>query len=211
MNKKKVGAILMILGSLLLVAAILIAVYNYSLQRKAERASKEILAELRENYSFPKINEQIVLKKTAEPEKPFDNPYTPLEETAVVDNEKYIGILQIPSLKIELPVTKDFSYDSLKKSPCRYSGSASEKNLVICAHNYSSHFGGLNKLLNGDEIRFIGFNGNVYVYSVSGIEQIKPSDISAVTDDNFELTLFTCNLSGNARVAVKCELIGSFF
>ena len=204
MKRKRVGAILMILGTLLLAAAIAFAVYNYSLQKKAEKASEEIIAELRKEYSFPKMNEKINPVSSDEPEKPFESKYKPEEITAEADGEEYIGVLQIPSLEIELPVAKEFSYSLLKKTPCRYSGTANEKNLVICAHNYASHFGGLSKLVNDDEIRFIDFEGNVHIYAVSAVEQIKPTDISAVTDDNFELTLFTCNLSGNARLAVKC-------
>ena len=58
-----------------------------------------------------------------------------------LDNASCIGTLKIPALHLELPVLSEWSYPLLRKAPCRYAGSAYKGNLVIAAHNYSSHFG----------------------------------------------------------------------
>lgn len=52
----------------------------------------------------------------------------------------WIGELEIPSLQLTLPVADPWSYPSLKKAPCRYTGSAEENSLIIAAHNYKSAF-----------------------------------------------------------------------
>ena len=65
-----------------------------------------------------------------------------------------IGILEIPALDLELPVISSWSYSSLRLAPCRYSGSAYKGDLVIAAHNYQSHFGGLRTLPEGSEVFF---------------------------------------------------------
>lgn len=210
MEKKRIGVVLMILGLLLLIAAISVAVYNYRLQKTAQRYSDEIVKQFREMYNFPEIDEKITTTKEIESTKKSGEIYEKTiskEKTSLLNGDSYIGIIQIVSLDVELPVAESFSYDKLKKTPCRYSGTVSEGNLVICAHNYASHFGGFNKLVNGDIIRSIDFEGNVYTYSVASIEQIEPTNIDAVNDEDYALVLFTCNISGNARIIVKCDLI----
>ena len=84
----------------------------------------------------------------------------------VINDLEYIGYIVIPSLDLNLPVSKNFSYSSLKKTPALYYGSVKNNNLVICGHSYKSHFGYLYKLKKGDEIIFIDVNNNKYTYKV---------------------------------------------
>lgn len=60
-----------------------------------------------------------------------------------IEGEDYIGILEIPSLEIVLPVMAEWSDSNLKIAPCRYHGSAYSGDLVIAGHNYRTHFGAL--------------------------------------------------------------------
>ena len=46
-----------------------------------------------------------------------------------------------------MPVLIDWSYAKLKKAPCHYYGTYYEKDFVIAAHNYKSHFGRLSELI----------------------------------------------------------------
>ena len=39
------------------------------------------------------------------------------EDEIVIDDLKYIGYIVIPTLDLNLPISKEFSYSSLKKSP----------------------------------------------------------------------------------------------
>ncbi|MBE6840858.1 MAG: sortase [Ruminococcus sp.] len=214
MKRKKIGIILIAVGAVMLIIAAAIAGYNISLQSKAEKASDEIVSEIRQIYNIPALDEEIPIKNEndmpdfeamTESALP-DAVISTLEDkkTVSIKNSTYTGVLQIIPLGIELPVAEKFSYAGLKSTPCRYIGTAEDKNLVICAHNYSSHFGGINKLVNGDVIRFIGFDNTVHSYSVESIEVIAPTDIEAVKTDDYALTLFTCTLGGEARVVVKC-------
>ena len=41
-----------------------------------------------------------------------------------LDGEQYIGVLELPTLSLTLPVQSQWSYPALKVSPCRYAGSA---------------------------------------------------------------------------------------
>ena len=91
-----------------------------------------------------------------------------------IDGQDYIGVLAIPGLELKLPVISEWSYPRLKIAPCRYAGSAYTGDLIISAHNYSSHFGKLNHLRVGDTMTFTDIDGNVFHYKVMEIYTLKP-------------------------------------
>lgn len=116
-----------------------------------------------------------------------------------------IGILEIPALDLELPVISSWSYSSLRLAPCRYSGSAYKGDLVIAAHNYQSHFGGLRTLPEGSEVFFTDAVGNRFSYYVAVTEALTPWSVDDMTSGEWPLTLFTCTLDSQNRVTVRCE------
>ena len=125
----------------------------------------------------------------------------------VINDLEYIGYIVIPSLDLNLPVSKNFSYSSLKKTPALYYGSVKNNNLVICGHSYKSHFGYLYKLKKGDEIIFIDVNNNKYIYKVELVEELESTDIKEMIESDFDLTLYTCTKDGLRRVTVRCNRI----
>lgn len=125
----------------------------------------------------------------------------------VINDLEYIGYIVIPSLDLNLPVSKNFSYSSLKKTPALYYGSVKNNNLVICGHSYKSHFGYLYKLKKGDEIIFIDVNNNKYTYKVELVEELESTDIKDMIESDFDLTLYTCTKDGLRRVTVRCNRI----
>ena len=127
--------------------------------------------------------------------------------TMEIDGRQYVGVLEIPTLSLTLPIIGKWSYASLKLAPCIYSGTAYLKNMVIAGHNYDSHFGGLKNLRYGDSITFTDFDGNVFLYKVRDIETVKGTDIEGMLDGDWALSLFTCTLSGQMRITVRCECV----
>jgi len=125
----------------------------------------------------------------------------------VINDLEYIGYIVIPSLDLNLPVSKNFSYSSLKKTPALYYGSVKNNNLVICGHSYKSHFGYLYKLKKGDEIIFIDVNNNKYTYKVELVEELESTDVKEMIESDFDLTLYTCTKDGLRRVTVRCNRI----
>jgi len=133
------------------------------------------------------------------------NPEIPMPEVEY-EGRTYIGVLNIPALKLELPVISQWSYPSLKIAPCRYEGSAYLNNLVIAAHNYAAHFGKLKKLSPGDGVSFTDMDGNVFRYQVEAIETLAPTAIEEMTSGEYDLTLFTCTPGGKCRLTVRCKM-----
>jgi sortase A len=128
----------------------------------------------------------------------------PKQEVQGID---YIATLKIPALELDLPIISDWSYPNLKLAPCRYSGTAYLDNLVIAAHNYKSHFGNLKSLIPGDMVILTDMDGNEFRYEVAAIETLQPTAIEDMTSGDYALTLFTCTLSGSARVTVRCDRV----
>lgn len=207
-KKNRIGNILKGAGLILVTAAVLLLVYNLWDGHRARESEEAILAEyLQENKkasespdASDKEDEQNIPDYILNPD--MDMPEYTLKSLGDV---ACIGILEIPALNLELPVISSWSYSSLRLAPCRYSGSAYKGNLVIAAHNYQSHFGGLRTLPEGSEVFFTDAVGNRFSYYVAVTEALTPWRVDDMTSGEWPLTLFTCTLDSQNRVTVRCE------
>ena len=59
----------------------------------------------------------------------------------------------------------------------------------------------------GDPIDFTDVTGTVYHYQVIQTEILPDTAVEEMEQGNWDLTLFTCTLSGTQRVTVRCERI----
>ena len=206
----KRGKICTGIGLLLLAAALFLTGYNLWSDAKAGRTADTVLEQLepeledKKDISLPALPSGESLEEVYIPDYIL-NPEMemPVEE---IDGQKYIGVLRIPALSLELPVIREWSYPSLQIAPCRYAGSAYLNNMIIAAHNYYSHFGYLRNLSQGDEITFTDMDGNEFRYEVAELETLSPFAIEEMTSGDWDLTLFTCTVGGQSRVTVRCEL-----
>lgn len=124
--------------------------------------------------------------------------------TIEVDGQPYLGILSLPQLNLELPVAALYSDAKLRETPCVFTGNLSEGNLVIAAHNYTAHFAAIDQLQPGDEITLLDGSATLHTFSVIGQEIIDGSDVDALYDGDWDLTLFTCLYGDNSkRVVVR--------
>ena len=207
-KKNRIGNILKGAGLILVTAAVLLLVYNLWDGHRARESEEAILAEyLQENKkasespdASDKEDEQNIPDYLLNPD--MDMPEYTLKSLGDV---ACIGILEIPALDLELPVISSWSYSSLRQPPCRYSGSAYKGDLVIAAHNYQSHFGGLRTLPEGSEVFFTDAVGNRFSYYVAVTEALTPWSVDDMTSGEWPLTLFTCTLDSQNRVTVRCE------
>lgn len=186
---KKSGVILISLGAVLILAALLLLLYNRSEDRRAGQEAESLLEDVRSSMAA---------------NADLDPQEEPVEEITY----DYAGVIAIPDLSLELPVIDQWSYARLKVAPCRQSGAAADGDLVIAAHNYKSHFGYLDRLEPGASVIFTDMEGTVYRYAVEEIRQLEPEDVedvSSVFSSEYPLVLYTCTPGGKARVAVFCR------
>lgn len=180
----KISKRLLIIGIFLILLAVILCIYFEWEEVYSRRKSIETM--------------KILLEETSDSNN---------SDTILIDGSQYIGYLSIPSLELDLPITKEYSYASLNKTPSVYYGSILNNNLVICGHSYKSHFGNLHKLKKEDTIIITDVNNNKYTYQVELIETLSSTDVKEMIESEFDLTLYTCTKDGLKRVTVRCNKI----
>lgn len=199
-RKKRIGAKLLVaLGLLLVAAAVGLAAYNVHEDRRAEAASAQVIDQLIASMGKAADAAGAV---AAAPLATDDMP------TVIIDGRSYVGMLQIPSLGLELPVLAEWSDEGAEVAPCRYSGSVYAGSLVVAGHNYVSHFGNLHRLQYGAEVVFVDVRGNAFAYQVASIEELGATAVRDMTESEWPLTLFTCDFSGVNRATMRCAEAG---
>ena len=189
------------IGKLCFICALLLYVFNICDSFMQDQSQKQILAQyIQENTRQQDTSLVQIPDYQLHPEMDMPEVQLPgLEEAGC------IGILEIPSINLRLPVLSTWSYALLKKAPCRYAGSVYLDNMVIAAHNSKAHFKKLSNLQEGDIITFMDAVGNEFTYSVAGIEILQPEEVDDMTSGQWPLTLFTCTYGGAGRVTVRCR------
>lgn len=203
-GKAMKGKILTGVGLLLIAAALLLTVYNIRESDRAGSESEEMVVRM-ESLTADLPERLETEKKELVPEY-VKNPEMEMP-TVEVNGQECVGMIEIPALGLKLPVISEWSDAKLKKAPCRYSGSAYLKNMIIAGHNYSTHFSGIKRLNPGDSVVFTDADGNVFSYEVAEIETVGGYDIEKMEAGDWDLTLFTCTNKGKARAAVRCREI----
>ena len=195
---KWIGAICVFLGIVCLLTAAGFVVYNQWEDTNAEKTSQALLADVQ---SIMAENPVVQPLPDAAEKVPAKMP------TVQVGGYDCIGILSVPAFELELPVLTDWSYKKLKKAPCHYYGSYYEKNFVIAAHNYKSHFGKLSKLQPGDTVIFTDVTGADHYYEVVLLETLPKNATQEMITSGFDLSLYTCTTGGGSRITVRCHAI----
>ena len=202
MNKKRknIANTFIILGVCFILLAVIVVIYNMQLENNAQKSSSVITNEIvksldntknNNNNKFPyeqyQVNEKI--------EMPNNN----------IDGTNYVALLEVETLELKLPIASTWDYAKLNISPCRYTGSAYTKDMVIAGHNYNSHFGRIKDLKIGDKVTVTDMDNNIFKYEVSQKEIVEPTQIDKmVIADEWDLTLFTCDYLGSVRETVRC-------
>lgn len=218
--KSKVGSLFMILGTLLVILALCLFVYN---QKEAEEAAEAADTALQQVFSaIEERNDDAPAPEESTPNAEFPgSPDTslPFENTVEtpeldphamtvveIDGIGYVGYLTIPDLGLQLPVLAELDNKGLEIGPCRYEGSTKSEDLVIGAHNYVRHFARIWRLKPGAEIVFTDMDGISTLYEVDLVETLSPTQGEYLLSGEYPLTLFTCTYTGNQRTAVRCIL-----
>ncbi len=186
MNIRRIGTIFVILGLVLNCLALSLFFYNNYKENKYYKETENVISSLENMKLESKVNNNSG------------------ESTVHVNGYHYIGFIEIPKIKIKLPVLSEWDYSRLKIAPCRQFGSINTNDIVIAAHNYKKHFGNLSKLNIGDTVILTDINKNGYLYRVEKLATLEPTDIDKVQNSGYDLVLYTCTYGGKMRIALFC-------
>lgn len=191
-KNRHTGKTFFVLGLLLLTAAFSLTMYNRWDAARADQAAQAIAEKLEEEIASASASEKTDIDS--------DTGIPAVE----LDGNLYIGLLEIPSLDLSLPIMAEWDYVRLKTTPCRYYGSCETDDLVIAGHNYARHFSPLKWIRTGSDVYFTDTEGTVYHYIVDNVETLMPEQVDEMIGGDWDLTLFTCTTGGQSRCTVRC-------
>ena len=221
---RKRGNACMAVGTLLILLSLALFLYNQmqdKMVRQKAASEVEVLRGYLEQETLKRMKsengETLEDDGAAQSDKKKDMPRIEALQTEVttgeeaadkiitLDGQKYIGILSIPGLELELPVSAEVSDELLKKMPCRQYGSLARDHLVLAGHNYRSGFGKLSGIQKGTAVWLLDAEGRLHEYEVVDIEVLDADAVSEMMEEAWELTLYTCTFGGKSRLTVRCS------
>ena len=205
---RKFGLLLILLGLLLALAALGLTGYNlWDDHRAGAEAEKVTEAIQHHRETFESVSRPSARPSDSSADSDPVSGEEPVKELPVleIDGNRYIGTISIPALELELPVLENWSLALLKLAPCRYMGTPYQGNFILCAHNYSTHFGRLDDLQPGDTVVFTDVEGTAFFYTVAETDLLPGSAVEEMEIGGWDLSLFTCTTNGQTRVTVRCR------
>ena len=197
----------MLLGLALVAGSLMLVMHNRQEDQTAREFSDAVIPALREEVQ--KIHETAPAGSATAPAENIPVEFLSPEELVmtekIINGYAYIGYLTIPELGLELPVMSGWDSRRLQISPCRFTGTVKGEDIVIMAHNYSTHFGRISKLGIGSQVQFMDMDGKLWSYQVEAIDVLAAEAVEEMTAGEYDLTLFTCDKNRSYRVTVRCN------
>ena len=203
--RKAIGNLFIILGTVFILGALFLFLFNQQEATEAETSSAAIIPELVEQIIIARENSDPTMPPMPEIPEEFLSAEDLVMSEKIINGYAYIGHLHIPDLNLELPIMSGWSSRQLQIAPCRFTGSVRGNDLVLMAHNFNSHFGRLSKLSEGSEVIFTDMDGTVWNYAVVAKDILEPEAVEEMTAGEYDLTLFTCTRGGAHRVTIRCD------
>lgn len=131
-----------------------------------------------------------------------------------ISSMNYLGIIDIPSVHINLPILEGVSNSVLSSGAgtMKSNQKMGTGNYALASHNMNDQttlFSPLVNLQKGAKI-YLKNSKHTYVYKAESIRYISPKDTQVIANHGEkEITLITCNTSGDQRLCVQGPLIAT--
>ncbi len=194
-SNARTGKIAVFMGMALVFLALSLVVYG---GLRSSRNSQRLSATLEE------------LSAVVAEVEPLDGYVSPvdgaMDAVTLSDGTDYLGILSLPALGVEVPVSSGWAEGSVL--PGRYSGSVWDGTLVIAGSASTDQFGLLWDLATvGDSVTFRDVDGHSFDFRVEKIFRVGGDEADLVLSSGYDLTLFTeAEDSLGGYVVVGCDL-----
>ena len=133
------------------------------------------------------------------------------EDAALLSSGDVIGLIEIEALDLKYPIVEGADSKQLAYGIGHIPDTAaigSIGNCVLAGHRgsrYGTYFKYLNRLSEGNTVKVMDKEGNVYLYEVVSWEVVGPYENSVKAQgEETELTLLTCENSGTMRLIYHC-------
>jgi len=213
---KRAGMGFLLVGAFLILLGAGLYLKNSLEDEQAKKTSADAMESIRRQIAE---NAQARTQKAgpngAKAESSMDGAYAetpnyPLDvNTITVDGTKYLCVLFVPEVDLQVPVSDELTEEILKKVPCRYHGTLDQNGFVIAGHNYKSGFGLLKKVKKGAQVLIVDAQGYVHEYVVEEIEILQPEAVEEMISGDWALSLYTCTYGGGQRYTVRCNKVNN--
>lgn len=203
LKRKIINKILVVIGSLLIIVAIL-STYCFLHNKEIDKQETETII----NDLFPDV-------PTPEVEIPKETPTiieTPKQEFVLTDN--YLGYIELSGYGIKRLITTGTSKKVLDKNlvgTLSVSANLDDEfgNVILAGHSTSNVFQKLHYMRVGDQVKIVTHQ-NTYYFTIISKHTINDNDMSYFNsiNDKKQLTLVTCKNNSKQRLIVICELRG---
>jgi sortase A len=199
--------IIRIAGIVLIIVGICVIAYPFYTNLVMKRQEVEILNAWEELSASTDYQDDT--REDFQSKEEFEN------KSLIVDPEKKIPFkITIPNINSEWIVNEGTDIATLKKGPGHYTGSAlpgETGRCVIAGHRttYGAPFNRVDELNVGDEIILETIGNEEFVYLVTDLEEVPPTDVSVlIQTENTTLALTTCSpkFYATRRLIVYAEL-----
>lgn len=206
----------LVIGSLLVFIGIISLSWNYILKMRDEVFSDMRIAMMDdifvENHEEDEIEDVPVVENVEVNSNSSEN------KEYVVDYSKYLGVLEIPKIRLKRGFYNiDSKYNNIKYNVTMVEGSTLPDvefgNLILMAHSgdaYISYFAYLYKLEVGDRA-YVTYAGRKYEYQIVNIYEVEKNGAVVIKRnyDKSSLTMITCTKDNDTTQTVYIsELVG---
>ena len=190
---RKSGKIILILGFLLIVISLGLVFYLQIQTKQTERANEEIL----------QIMERLLVDRR-EGELDFERePEMPVLE---LQSKDFVGLLEIPSQGLKLPVGNVWDKKDIISHPCRFHGSAYDGTIAIGGYDQSGQFDFFDHIQDGATVILTDMTGSSFSYVVERIERSDSAEIEEIMDDQSDFTLFVRDAQLLEYIYLRCVM-----
>lgn len=188
--KKRLSSLVILLGILLILASLGLTLLSQMQIGRGKQEAAQTVSEI--NALLPERTQG----------SPMQYHYEDMPAVEI-DGTDYIGILELPSFGICLPVSYAWQEKDLHCAPSRFCGSVYGQGLVI-GGDYFGQFEFCDKIELGALVSFTDLGGAQFRYTVSRVDRRETPDAQWLTEGDFDLTLF-CKAAYSAEyIAVRC-------
>ena len=191
-NKPVISKICVLLGAALLFVGILVLVcWQWNINSSIQKSKTYVEA----------LNNLIPEPQGAIPEERRDNSMPVIS----IDGADFIGIIEIPKYKSELPVGANWGH--ITNYPCKFSGSVYDGTIQIGATSQKGQYDFYREISVADTVIFTDVEGNRYTYEITNLRYEKHAEQTVLNQEEAALTLFIKNVYDIEYLIVSCNIL----
>lgn len=187
----KITQLLLIVGIILIGAAVIMTVLPMISEKTAVAKNKEIISKI---YSIiPEVS-----AGTVDDRVDMDMP------SLEIDGEDFVAIIGVPKFGVELPVYGAWDKSKVSRFPCRYTGSIYDKSLIIGGSDAEGQLDFSKTVSIGDSVFVTDMTGKRYSYTVTWVQSTDDVSSDALMGTEGDLVLFIKNSGSLDYTVITC-------